>query len=164
MVCEWGMSDELGALTYGKKDEQVFLGKEIGQARDFSDDTARQIDLAVKNIADTSMEKVFQLLSDHRDILDKMSEELLTTETIVLSDVERIVEDLRPGVYTDRMTVESPEADDEPEETQEEKVDTTVKDTTEEKVTQKKDTESPQAEESSEEKAEDTDPDESKPQ
>jgi cell division protease FtsH len=48
MVCEWGMSDELGPLTYGKKEEQIFLGREITQHRDFSDETARQIDIAVK--------------------------------------------------------------------------------------------------------------------
>lgn len=104
MVCEWGMSDELGALTYGKKDDQVFLGKDISQSRDFSDETARQIDLAVRNIIDTAMATVTRLLKDHEDILERMSLDLLEKETIVLQDMEDIIEELRPGQYADRMT------------------------------------------------------------
>jgi cell division protease FtsH len=103
MVCEWGMSDELGALAYGKKEEQIFLGKEIAQNRDFSEETARQIDVAVRRIIDQAMETVSKLLEEHQDILARMSEELLEKETIVLADMERIIEGLRPGVYSDRM-------------------------------------------------------------
>ncbi len=103
MVCEWGMSEELGALTYGKKEEQIFLGREIGQHRDFSEETARLIDIAVKKIIDSAMAKVTMLLDEHRDILNRMSEELLEKETIVLSDMERIIEELRPGKYTARI-------------------------------------------------------------
>ena len=104
MVCEGGMSDELGALTYGKKDDNVFLGKDISQSRDFSDDTARQIDLAVRKFIDTAMETVTKLLSEHQDILARMSEDLLEKETIVLTDMENIIEELRPGQYTEYMT------------------------------------------------------------
>jgi cell division protease FtsH len=104
MVCEWGMSDELGALTYGKKDDQVFLGKDISQSRDFSDETARQIDLAVRKIIDNAMATVAKLLKEHEDILERMSLDLLEKETIVLKDMEEIIEELRPGQYTDRMT------------------------------------------------------------
>ena len=104
MVCEWGMSDELGALTYGKKEDQVFLGKDISQSRDFSDETARQIDLAVRKIIDTAMDTVAKLLKDHEDILERMSLDLLEKETIVLKDMENIIEELRPGQYTDRMS------------------------------------------------------------
>ncbi len=104
MVCEWGMSDDLGALTYGKKEEQVFLGKDIGQTRDFSDDTAKKIDVAVKQIIDTAMTKVWNLLESHRDVLDRMSLELLEKETIVLEDVERMIEEMHPGKYSSRMT------------------------------------------------------------
>jgi cell division protease FtsH len=103
MVCEWGMSDELGALTYGKKEEQIFLGREIGQNRDFSEDTARKIDSAVRKFIDEAMDTVTKLLEEHRDILTIMAEELLEKETIVLSDIERMVEDLRPGKYSSRM-------------------------------------------------------------
>ncbi|MFH0783623.1 MAG: ATP-dependent zinc metalloprotease FtsH [Pseudomonadota bacterium] len=105
MVCEWGMSEELGALTYGKKEEQIFLGREIGHARDFSEDTARLIDVAVKKIIDNAMATVATLLQEHKDILIRMSEELLEKETIVLADMERIVEELRPGQYTSQIAL-----------------------------------------------------------
>lgn len=108
MVCEWGMSDELGALTYGKKDDQVFLGKDISQSRDYSDDTARQIDLAVRKFIDTAMDTVTVLLKDHEDILERMAQDLLEKETIVLKDMEEIIEELRPGKYTDRMGQKAP--------------------------------------------------------
>ncbi len=120
MVCEWGMSDDLGALTYGKKEEQIFLGREIGQNRDFSEDTARKIDIAVRKFIDEAMDTVTKLLEGHRDILTAMAEELLEKETIVLADIERIVEELRPGKYSSRMkkearkeTVAPPEASEE---------------------------------------------------
>lgn len=99
MVCQWGMSDELGPLTYGKKEEQIFLGKELGQQRDFSESTAREIDDAVRSIIEKAAARAMQLLTDHKDILTKMSEELLERETIVLDDIERIIEQCRPGKY-----------------------------------------------------------------
>ena len=103
MVCEWGMSDELGALTYGKKEEQIFLGREIGQNRDFSEETARLIDIEVKRIIDNAMARVTSMLEEHRDILVKMSEELLEKETIVLADIEEMIEELRPGKYSEQI-------------------------------------------------------------
>jgi len=99
MVCEWGMSEELGPLTYGKKEEQIFLGREIAQHRDFSEDTARNIDAAVKNIIMAATQQTTALLTEHRDVLTRMAEELLEKETIVLDDIERILADLRPGQY-----------------------------------------------------------------
>jgi len=99
MVCEWGMSDELGPLTYGKKEEQIFLGREIAQHRDFSEETARQIDLAVKEIIVEASNKVFELLDSHRDVLKRMADELLEKETIVLDDIERILAELRPDEH-----------------------------------------------------------------
>ena len=106
MVCEWGMSDELGPLTYGKKEEQIFLGREIAQHRDFSEDTARNIDAAVKNIILEATQQTTALLTEHRDVLTRMAEELLEKETIVLNDIERILAELRPGQY--ERVVESP--------------------------------------------------------
>ena len=99
MVCEWGMSDELGPLTYGKKEEQIFLGREIAQHRDFSEETARQIDLAVKEIILEASNKVTELLEGHRDILKRMADELLEKETIVLDDIQRILAELRPDEH-----------------------------------------------------------------
>ncbi|MDD3813003.1 MAG: ATP-dependent zinc metalloprotease FtsH [Desulfocapsaceae bacterium] len=99
MVCEWGMSDDLGPLTYGKKEEQIFLGREIAQHRDFSEDTARKIDTAVKHIIDEATTQTVSLLTENRDVLTRMAEELLEKETIVLDDIERILAELRPGQY-----------------------------------------------------------------
>ncbi len=99
MVCEWGMSEELGPLAYGKKEEQIFLGREISQHRDFSEDTARKIDKEVQEIIKTANETVIQMLKENLDILKRVAEELLEQETIVLEDIEDILDELRPGQY-----------------------------------------------------------------
>ncbi|MBL0381514.1 MAG: ATP-dependent zinc metalloprotease FtsH [Desulfofustis sp. PB-SRB1] len=112
MVCEWGMSEDLGPLTYGKKEEQIFLGREIAQHRDYSDETARQIDAAVKEIILEAGEKVKNLLRDNMDILHKMADELLERETIVLEDIENIIAELRPelaAANTKKQPEEQPE-------------------------------------------------------
>ena len=103
MVCEWGMSDELGPLTYGKKEEQIFLGREIAQHRDFSEETARQIDLAVKEIILEASDKVSVMLEENTDILKRMADDLLEKETIVLEDIEQILAELRPEQYAERI-------------------------------------------------------------
>jgi cell division protease FtsH len=99
MVCEWGMSDELGPLTFGKKEEQIFLGREINQHRDFSEDTARKIDEEVYKIIKAANVRVTKMLKENLDILKRVAEELLEKETIVLEDIEDILDELRPGVY-----------------------------------------------------------------
>ncbi len=91
MVCEWGMSEELGPLTYGKKEEQIFLGREIAQHRDFSEDTARKIDDAVKKIVLEARDRVTQLLNENIDVLKAIAEELLEKETIMLEDIDNII-------------------------------------------------------------------------
>ena len=110
MVCEWGMSEELGPLTYGKKEEQIFLGREIAQHRDFSEETARQIDVAVKRIIVEAADKVTRLIEDNRDILTRMAEDLLEKETIVLEDIVGMIEELRPGQYSDKLKPQKPTA------------------------------------------------------
>lgn len=110
MVCEWGMSDELGPLVYGKKEEQIFLGREISQNRDFSEDTARQIDSAVRGIIDKASKQVTELLTEYRDILNKMSEMLLEKETIGLADIEKIIKELHPELAPPEK-VEEPKAE-----------------------------------------------------
>ncbi len=107
MVCEWGMSDELGPLTYGKKEEQIFLGREIAQHRDFSEETARQIDLAVKEIILEASDKVTVMLEENTDILKRMADDLLEKETIVLEDIEQILAELRPELYAERVKKKS---------------------------------------------------------
>jgi cell division protease FtsH len=103
MVCEWGMSDELGPLTYGKKEEQIFLGREMGKTRDFSEETARQIDMAVKDIVLEASDRVTKILENNGDILRRMADDLLEKETIVLEDIEQILAELRPEEYATRQ-------------------------------------------------------------
>jgi cell division protease FtsH len=97
MVCEWGMSDELGPLAYGKKEEQIFLGREIAQHRDYSEETARRIDEVVKNIILNAVRETEKLLQDNVDILTAVANDLLEKETISLEDIERVIAKLRPN-------------------------------------------------------------------
>ena len=94
------MSDELGPLAYGKKEEQIFLGREITQHRDYSEQTAQQIDAAVKKIIVEANDKVSLLLEENRDILKAIADDLLEKETITLEDMDRTINLLR-GVQTE---------------------------------------------------------------
>ena len=91
MVCEWGMSD-LGPLAYGKKEEAIFLGREIAQHRDFSEDTALQIDREVKRIVNGGYEKAKNLLSTHKETLDNIAQALLVREVLDANEVRLLME------------------------------------------------------------------------
>ncbi|HVS89706.1 MAG TPA: ATP-dependent zinc metalloprotease FtsH [Candidatus Acidoferrum sp.] len=91
MVCEWGMS-ELGPLAYGKKDEAIFLGREIAQHRDYSEDTAIQIDKEVKRIVNEGYESAKKLLLNNRDTLERIALALLEREVIDANEVKLLME------------------------------------------------------------------------
>ena len=91
MVCEWGMS-ELGPLAYGKKDEAIFLGREIAQHRDYSEDTAIQIDKEVKRIVNGGYENAKRLLSNNRETLERIAQALLEREVIDANEVKMLME------------------------------------------------------------------------
>lgn len=91
MVCEYGMSS-LGPLTFGKKEQEVFLGREIGQARDFSDDTAKQIDEEVRKFVDAGYSSAYNILDTHHDIMHRMAEALLERETLDAAEIKLIIE------------------------------------------------------------------------
>ncbi|HXY26036.1 MAG TPA: ATP-dependent zinc metalloprotease FtsH [Candidatus Acidoferrum sp.] len=91
MVCEWGMS-ELGPLAFGKKDEAIFLGREIAQHRDYSEDTAIQIDREVKRIVSASYDRARSLLSSNRDVLERIAQALLEREVIDAAEVKLLME------------------------------------------------------------------------
>jgi cell division protease FtsH len=93
MVCEYGMSD-LGPLTFGKKEEQIFLGREIAQHRDYSEDTAIKIDLEVKKIIMEGYERAKSVLNEHRETLIKISEALLEREVLDANEIKRIIDGL----------------------------------------------------------------------
>jgi len=90
MVCEYGMS-ELGPLTYGKKEEQIFLGREIAQARDYSDDTAQKIDMAVRRLVDEGYKSAHQILEDNHDVMHRMAAALLERETLDAAEIELLI-------------------------------------------------------------------------
>ena len=90
MVCEWGMSDAMGPLTFGKKEEQIFLGREIAQHQDYSEDTAVKIDQEVKHIVMQNYERSREILLAHKATLRKIAEELLVHEVLDAEQVRRI--------------------------------------------------------------------------
>ena len=90
MVCEWGMSDAMGPLTFGKKEEQIFLGREIAQHRDYSEDTAIKIDQEVKRIVMQNYERSRDILLEHKATLQTIAEHLLTHEVLDGEQVRRI--------------------------------------------------------------------------
>jgi cell division protease FtsH len=91
MVCEYGMS-RLGPLTFGKKEEQIFLGREIAQHRDFSEETARQIDLEVRRIIDDAYQSAYSIVSANQDAMHRLATALLERETIDAEEVRLLIE------------------------------------------------------------------------
>jgi cell division protease FtsH len=90
MVCEYGMS-EMGPLTFGKKEEQIFLGREIAQHRDFSEDTAIKIDEQVKKIITAQYQRAKSIIEENRDIMIRLAEILLERESLDGVEIRRIV-------------------------------------------------------------------------
>jgi cell division protease FtsH len=97
MVCEWGMSQSMGPLTFGKKEEQIFLGREIAQHQDYSEDTAIKIDQEVKGIVSMQYERAYAMLSEHRDALMRIAEALLTREVLDGDQVRRLADGATAG-------------------------------------------------------------------
>ena len=91
MVCEYGMS-RLGPLTFGKKEEQIFLGREIAQHRDFSEETARQIDLEVRRLIDEAYQGAHTLVEANSGPMHRLAAALLERETIDAEEVRMLIE------------------------------------------------------------------------
>jgi cell division protease FtsH len=91
MVCEWGMS-KLGPLTFGKKDEQIFLGREIAQHRDFSEETAKEIDSEVRRFVGWGYESAKKLILENRDSLERIAQALLEREVLDANELKMILE------------------------------------------------------------------------
>jgi len=91
MVCEWGMSP-LGPLTFGKKEEQIFLGREIAQHRDYSEDTAIKIDGEVRTIVNGGYSKARNILETHRDVLERIAQALLEREVLDAAELKLLME------------------------------------------------------------------------
>jgi cell division protease FtsH len=102
MVCEWGMSEAMGPLTFGKKEEQIFLGREIAQHQDYSEDTALQIDQEVKKFVTDNYQRAHTLLNESKDTLVKIADALLAREVLDAEQVKRLaagqaLEDVQPA-------------------------------------------------------------------
>ncbi len=96
MVTEFGMSDKLGPLSFGKRDELVFLGREIGEQRNYSDDVAKTIDEEVRAIIDRAYDRAMEVLVAHRDRLQNLAEKLVAEETVDSEEFEKLFSDLPP--------------------------------------------------------------------
>jgi cell division protease FtsH len=104
MVCEWGMSGAMGPLTFGKKEEQIFLGREIAQHQDYSEDTALRIDQEVKRFVTDNYTKAQNILLEHKQKVLDMADALLARETLDAEQVRRIV----AGIPLDEPTSGTP--------------------------------------------------------
>lgn len=91
MVCEWGMSPKLGPITFGKKEQEIFLGREIAQHRDYSEEVAREIDKEVRRIVGEAEDKAEKLLSDNLDGLHTLAEALLVHEILDGEQIDQIM-------------------------------------------------------------------------
>ncbi|HEC97777.1 MAG TPA: ATP-dependent metallopeptidase FtsH/Yme1/Tma family protein [Nitrospirae bacterium] len=95
MVCEWGMSEKLGPLTFGKKEEHIFLGKEISKSKDYSEKTAEEIDDEIKSIVKEAYSSAKNLLTENSDLLDALARLLLEKETLTSREIDVLIEEVR---------------------------------------------------------------------
>jgi cell division protease FtsH len=91
MVCEWGMSDVLGPLTFGQKEGQIFLGRDISQNRDYSEQTAQVIDREVRDIVERNYRRAVEILSDKMQALHDLSAALLEFETLDGEEIDQVI-------------------------------------------------------------------------
>ncbi len=97
MVCEWGMSELVGPVTFGKAEQQPFLGREISRSNDYSEDTAVQIDNEIKKIINESYDEVMALLRENLDVLHRLSSILLEKEVVDSRELEELVSEKTPS-------------------------------------------------------------------
>jgi len=98
MIRNWGMSDKLGPLSYSKGEEQIFLGREISQHRDYSELTAQMIDEEINTLIKEAYKRAVAVLKENLDILHKLAALLLEQETVQGKELDELIEKLRPGI------------------------------------------------------------------
>lgn len=113
MVRVWGMSENLGPLSYSKEEEQIFLGREISQHRDYSEDTAKKIDEEINQLIGNAYEKAAAVLKENIDILHKLAESLLEKETVMGAELDELINTMRPGIELPSVTTAEKEKSDE---------------------------------------------------
>ncbi|MDY0383537.1 ATP-dependent zinc metalloprotease FtsH [Trichlorobacter sp.] len=110
MVCEWGMSDRMGPVSFGKKDESIFLGREMAMHKNFSEETAEKIDEEIKRIVDESYSRALTILQENEQILHNLSNCLVEKENLTGAEVDDIIAGIAP-----LCTGKKPEAEATPE-------------------------------------------------
>jgi len=110
MVCEWGMSEALGPLTYGKKEEQIFLGKEFNRHQDYSEATALKIDAEIKRIVSEQYDRAAKTLGERGDALVRIAEALLEHEVLDAEQLTQIVEGRPMDIRIPRPVTPPPSA------------------------------------------------------
>ncbi len=115
MIMEYGMSDELGPITLGHKHDQVFLGRDLGRERDFSEEIARAIDKEIRRTIDRCYHKSEELIMQHREKLDRLAEMLLEKETLDAAEIEALIEGKDLAELERAKGGQAPEAEKEPE-------------------------------------------------
>jgi len=113
MIRNWGMSEKLGPLSYSKGEEQIFLGREISQHRDYSEATAQMIDEEIIKLIKDAYERARAVLKENLDILHKLAELLLEKETVPGKELDELIEELRPGIElpSHKLKENEPEAE-----------------------------------------------------
>jgi cell division protease FtsH len=96
MVRNWGMSEELGPLSYAKNEEHIFLGREIAQHRDYSEDTARKIDKEISHLVDNAYNQSKKVLKENIDVLHALAESLLEKETVLGKELDELIRSMKP--------------------------------------------------------------------
>lgn len=91
MVCEWGMSEKLGPLAFGKKEEAIFLGRELSRHSDYSEETAREIDGEIRRLVTSNYEKAKSIISEHRDQLESLAQALLKHESLNGEQIDQVM-------------------------------------------------------------------------
>ncbi|MEE9226622.1 MAG: cell division protein FtsH, partial [Acidobacteriota bacterium] len=94
MVCEWGMSETMGPLTFGRKEEQIFLGKELARPEVYSEGTADKIDDEVRKIVFQAYERAKEIVAGNKDARDRIAKALLEREVLDGTEVARLIKDL----------------------------------------------------------------------
>jgi cell division protease FtsH len=100
MVCEWGMSEKMGPVSFGRREDQPFLGRELGHQRDFSEQTALNIEKEVRRIVDDNYQRSRNLLTTHYQLLERIANMLLERETLDLKDVDKIIAEIEPELLS----------------------------------------------------------------
>ena len=114
MVCEWGMSEDLGPLSFGKRDDQVFLGREISRHRDYSETTAIAIDNEIRKIVEDNYQRARTILKDNFELLKLTAQALLEKETLTLHDMDLVIREHDPALYEQLSKRVPDQADEDP--------------------------------------------------